>query len=49
MSPLLVVQLEYFAIPQLKNDLTMLSQGHDLVGKDGNPGTCLERRDTIGH
>ena len=34
--------LEPSAISPLKNDLTMLSQGHDLVGKDGNPGTCLE-------
>jgi len=32
------------AVSQLKNDLTMLSQGHDLVGKDGNPGTCLRSR-----
>ena len=33
--------LEPSAISRLKNDLAMLSQGHDLVGKDGNAGTCL--------
>ncbi len=29
------------AIPQLKTDLTLVSQAHDLVGKDGNSGRCL--------
>jgi hypothetical protein len=28
-------------IPRLKSELTMVSQGHDLFGKDGNSGTCL--------
>jgi len=30
------------AISQLKNELTVVSQAHDLVGKDGKPGICLE-------
>jgi hypothetical protein len=34
--------LDPSAISQLRNDLTMLSRGLDVVGKDGNPGTCLE-------
>jgi hypothetical protein len=30
------------AISQLKNELTRVSQAHDLIGKDGKPGICLE-------
>jgi hypothetical protein len=30
-------------IPRLEKELTHLSQGHDLVGKDGGSGTCLSR------
>jgi hypothetical protein len=33
--------LDPSAISQLRTDLTVLSQGHDLIGKDGNSGTCL--------
>jgi hypothetical protein len=33
--------LDPSAISQLENDLTVLSQAHGLLGKDGNPGTCL--------
>jgi hypothetical protein len=34
--------LDPSAIFQLKNELTMISQGHDLIGKDGNAaGTCM--------
>jgi hypothetical protein len=33
--------LDPSAISQIESDLTRLSQGHDLVGKDGNSGTCL--------
>jgi hypothetical protein len=36
--------LDPSAIPQLQNELTVLSQAHDLVGKDGNAGTCLGSR-----
>jgi hypothetical protein len=32
--------LDPSVISRLENDLTLLSRGHDLVGKD-NPGTCL--------
>jgi hypothetical protein len=34
--------LDPSAISRLKNELTMVSQAHDLVGKDGKPGICLE-------
>jgi hypothetical protein len=33
--------LDPSAIPQLTSDLTLLAHGHDLLGKDGNPGMCL--------
>jgi hypothetical protein len=33
--------LDPSASSRLENDLTVLSQGHDVVGKDGNGGTCL--------
>jgi hypothetical protein len=33
--------LDPSAISLLGADLTLLSQGHDLVGKNGNSGTCL--------
>jgi hypothetical protein len=34
--------LDPSTISRLKSDLTMLSQALDLVGKNGNSGTCLE-------
>jgi hypothetical protein len=34
--------LDPSAIPQLQSELTGLSRALDLVGKDGNPGVCLE-------
>ena len=33
--------LDPSAIAPLETDLTRLSQGHELVGKDGTSGTCL--------
>ena len=34
--------LDPSAISRLQNELTMVSQAHDLVGRDGKPGVCLE-------
>ncbi len=34
--------LDPSTLSRFENDLTVLSQGLDLVGKDGKPGTCLE-------
>jgi hypothetical protein len=38
--------LDPSVVPRLETDLTRLSEGLELVGKDGNSGTCLSPRDT---